>query len=549
MCVYVEVAENIFRAHDLPRLNQSIYFPPGYPLWLFLTWQLLHIGLVNPVLYLQAIVGGLAVIPLIAATRNLYSDKAGFVAGIFYALYIPYVYSSSLLMSEALAIPLLCVVLWSCVRAALHPNSVWAAVSGLLLAAATHVRTNVLLIAIPLVLILLVDTNRLSRTSRLKNALLFVVVLALSITPWCIRSSIISGRPAFLAANSGQNLYQGNNPLARPPWTEFSAGADIYKKFEPTGKTYVDADAQYRQVAIAFIKHYWSYELFYLLPERIIALMQSSRDQLWPWNTEAMGGTLDYPFGPYLFLPLCDMPLVYCLGLFGLFIRPRTRSWLLPGLWVASLIPILIVPACLRYRFPADLFVMPLAGAAVACILDASQWRCAGKYIALAYAAVCIVGSAINVARFSGPDWLSRPAVTKTLSPAGDVLHAGFVVCKAPVTELLYEVRTRPATAPHLYLSYNYRVEPVDTREFLGPDIRYDFLNDAGTTITIPTRGGSVLSPRHRLNRFQDKMGTAWHLITVPALATRMVLTLTNDVQGTATVGRIRLRGPIWERP
>jgi len=192
---------------------------------------------------------------------------------------------------------------------------------------------------------------------------------------------------------------------------------------------------------------------------------------------------------------------------------------------------------------------MPLAGAAVACILDASQWRRAGKYVALACAVVCIVGSAINVARFSGPDWLSRPAVTRALSPAGDVLHAGFVVCKAPVTELLYEVRTRPGTAPHFYLSYNYRVEPVDKREFLGPDIRYHFLNDAGTTITIPTGGGSVLSPRHRLNRFQDKMGTAWHVITVPALATRMVLTLTNDVQGTATVGRIRLRGPIWERP
>lgn len=108
MVKYIEYSQRIFRLPFRPaELVDTIVWPPGYPFWLWVTNGLLGLPLLKGVLYLQALINALAVFPLSAASRRLFGPKTAVVAGVLYAIYEPFIYTSALLLSETLVVPVI----------------------------------------------------------------------------------------------------------------------------------------------------------------------------------------------------------------------------------------------------------------------------------------------------------------------------------------------------------------------------------------------------------------------------------------------------------
>ncbi len=72
------------------------------------------------------------------------------------------------------------------------------------------------------------------------GAMMFAVSLV--VVPWCIKNSLIVGEPMFLSANTGMNLYQGNNPISDGGWPQFERYKDLYREFIPKGRSWLEND-------------------------------------------------------------------------------------------------------------------------------------------------------------------------------------------------------------------------------------------------------------------------------------------------------------------
>ncbi len=552
MTYYVDMAEQLFREQDPAFLNRSLLLPPGYGLWLAALTRLLGLSLMKPVLMVQALLSGLATAALMDATRRLYSEKAARWAGLLYAIHAPFVFSSGLLLSESLTISLLAIWLWLTIRSIETPSVTNVVLSGCFLGLAVHVRTNLLPLALPTVFAFLFCPSAPTALKvRFARTTLFVAAVGVVLLPWTLRNSLIARHPTFVAANTGMNLYQANNPVTDGGWPQFDSMKAVYTEYVPTGTTWAERDAQYVAQARQFMREHWAYELWYLIPRRITLLFESTFERVWPWFVESPGGPQDYPFSPYFFFPLIDIGALVVLSVLGLALRPRLAHmrWYLPACGVVFLFPLLIVHAGVRFRFPLDVFLLPLAGVTLAALVDHHLGKKGIRWLLGAYGLMVLGGSALNTIRFRGENLLADPQWSQPLSPLAAQLTTSTVTLRGPITEPFWEVKVRAGTAPELLLAYDYAIRVADKTDYQGPNLKWEFFNDRGLKISFPVGDGAMLAPRHRLNRFQETTTTAWHVIAVPPLATHMRLTLANDVKGTVTLARARLRGPVWLEP
>jgi len=544
MNAYLRSAAALFRSVPPGEELFTTFFPPGYPLWLVFGTRILGLGLMKPILYAQALLNGLATPFLISAVGRLYQPRAGLIAGVFYALYRPFVYSSGLLMSEAVVIPLLVLALWVGIHFWTTRKFGWAFAFGAVLGAVVYVRTNMIAFVPICAVSAFVGPREVNLRCRLRHAAGFVLGFVVVVAPWCVRNSLIEGRPMFLAANSGMNLYQANNPTSHGGWPYMTLPG-LYTEFIPEGRSPAERDRQYAQKAWEFACSHPAYELFYLVPDRLRVLFGSSQE-LWPWTWESPGGVQDYPFGPFVYIPLLDMHVIYVLAALGSFLRARIAQWVLPAMWASGMLLLLFVHGNVRFRMPLDLLAFAPAAAACARLLGLSGWVRTLRGVGVGFLVLIVGVSVLRLMQFGGRNVLVDPGKSMALSPYATEMCKSEITLKTRAKLPLHIVQLKPGWAPRYLLRYEYRVEPYGDTEDWGPDVRYEFFNEGGTTVTLPLRGGAVLSQRHRLNRFQDTTGTAWHVITVPALARRMELRLVNDVEGTVTLSNLRLHGPVW---
>ncbi len=284
-----------------------------------------------------------------------------------------------------------------------------------------------------------------------------------------------------------------------------------------------------------------------LLPSRVNKAFSSCREAFWPWAFEYPGGVQDFPFGPYASIVTLDWFFIYVLALFGLAVAAgRWRGFLVLAWWVLFA-PVLVIPAVHRYRLGADVPAIMAAGIALGKIFDTPALKRRGIVIVGGYLCLCALGTLVNWMRFSGPNLLTGP-LARSKSRAAELMRDGVFETTGPTKLELFDVITDPGYVPQYVVKYDYCIKVRNDNEFWGPNVRYEFFTEKGQPVNVPVGPGSVLSYRHWLNRFQETTGTAWHVISVPALAKVMRLTFTNDIEGTVSVSRLQLRGPIWAR-
>jgi Flp pilus assembly protein TadD len=211
---------------------------PGYPFFLA---ALLAIGTgsLKFAIATQAVVGSLTAVMIAAIGRGWFGARAGWVAGLAYALYGPAVYIDTAILSEGLLVFLLTVALWVIggASARLKPRASDTAMSGAAaiigargfsraafiagatLGLATLVRPTAIVVALAFVVWLVTRGSR-------RNAAILAAAFAIVVAPAIAKNYSVS-RSVSIQGYGGLNVYIGDSPLhSGRPTFRLGAGWD-----------------------------------------------------------------------------------------------------------------------------------------------------------------------------------------------------------------------------------------------------------------------------------------------------------------------------------
>ncbi len=184
---------------------------PGYPVFLALTGGGRDVVSAVPtsVKVAQSVVGAMGVLLVAALAGRLAGPRAAIAGAAIAAVYPPLVWVSAYAYSEAVFWPFGLLVVWSIDR--LTPNH--ARLPALAFASGACTGAGVLLRAalttfVPLAILWIAFRRG------LRPAILFVLGLAVVITPWAVRNYAHHGRFVIVASDGGVTFWTGNNPLA-----------------------------------------------------------------------------------------------------------------------------------------------------------------------------------------------------------------------------------------------------------------------------------------------------------------------------------------------
>jgi 4-amino-4-deoxy-L-arabinose transferase-like glycosyltransferase len=345
---------------------------PGYPLFLA-GCQTIFGERTLAVRLVQAALGTVSVYLVYRLTRQVTSVHgsstdgptstsrpwtAPLVAAAITAVNPYYLLMSSLILSEAVFVPLMLATLWGLAVLWAEPGrptgrarsttDLVGLASGAAAGAAILVRPSWGLF-IPAVLVMWVIASVRDRSALIaaaRGAGIIVLGLALVMTPWWVRNARIFHRFVPTALWMGASLYDGLNPRATgaSDMDFFLADRDIWPKDEQ------DQDIELTQRAIAFAR------------ENLTRVVRLALVKLWrywcPWpNAEGFR----YP-ALALASALIEIPLFGLLALGGWDRRRDPRAWALlcgPMLYFCALH--LVFASSVRYRIPGEMPAMGLA--------------------------------------------------------------------------------------------------------------------------------------------------------------------------------------------
>jgi 4-amino-4-deoxy-L-arabinose transferase-like glycosyltransferase len=204
----------------LPPVNG--FRAPGYPYFLAGLYELTGVkDRLEAARLVQVLLGVLTVGLLGVVARQLFDRRVALAAMVLGALYLPLVMVGASLLNEVLFVPLL---LGAIAAALAHRSSRhrlrWAVLVGFLAGVAALVRSNGVLLLLPLVLLVWTGRPRLSRRALVAPAALALVAV-LTIAPWTIRNAIELDRFVLVNSQAGYTLAGTYNDIVR-----YAPGAD-----------------------------------------------------------------------------------------------------------------------------------------------------------------------------------------------------------------------------------------------------------------------------------------------------------------------------------
>jgi hypothetical protein len=156
-------------------------------------------------LYAQAVIGALAVVPTFVLGRKLFDDRVGLLAALGVAVHWGLANESTVLFSEVLYTPVLLCALILLLRVFDVPTAGRAVVAGIAMAAVTLIRPTTIGFAVA---VLAVSAVLLGMRQALRVTLAFAVGMLLLLAPWSIRNSVV--HDTYQLSSSIGVLYYGS---------------------------------------------------------------------------------------------------------------------------------------------------------------------------------------------------------------------------------------------------------------------------------------------------------------------------------------------------
>lgn len=358
---YLQLASNlvhhgVFSDSLRAPFDPSVLRSPGYPA-LLAALQAVGLGSLGAIRVVQLVLLGLTAWVAGMIALRIAGERAGQIAAVATAAYLPLVWATTEQMTEtaaALGIALLALLLL-----AARDLRTWA-LAGLALGATAYVRPTFLALAVPAAIFIAFQTRR------LVPAAIFAATVAVAIAPWAIRTSVDAHTPVALQLGSGagryasaeQNLGRLPIPLAGNGWLAFKGisrrtSHDLRRgRYTPVEQAAFDA--RMRRAA----PHVPIRDAIERLPARMRALWGpvDATPAAQRWTTSARwAGTLEY----WLLAAL----VCACLALRR---RSLLRLWplWLPALYLTAIHTVLHVES--RYSLPARPGLIVMAAVAAA---------------------------------------------------------------------------------------------------------------------------------------------------------------------------------------
>ncbi len=374
---YLNCAENIARGNGFvftrPDYSLHLFLPPGYTAFLAPFVKIFGAGTTPRAAALaQAFLGAGTALLAAATARRLAGNDAGIIAATAVAVHPYFIYYTSRLLTEPLALFLFGLFLYLYLdEDAGLPRL---AAAGAVMSLATLTRPTFLYLGVLAWAVLLIDGKGAPFRRRLGRAavaaLAFVVVLA----PWTVRNHERSGRVVVVNYVAGTALYQKNRFLeATAPrlWdVDKTAAYNAYIARIPANDVARELARQdfLRARAAELIR---AHKLGYVkLSAARFAHMWSFYPEVAPWT----------PVTPRIIAGLvvaaAYSAFLFAAAVVGLVVlRPRRAKLALPALALALVGIHSLTIALLRYRLPTDLILAILAGAGGAFVWDKIKTR------------------------------------------------------------------------------------------------------------------------------------------------------------------------------
>ena len=581
METYMAYGELYMQGYLIPRepgLSTDLIYlttrnPPGYPILVGLFRLLFGWESFRPVLYLQAVLDSLTIILLGLAGRFLYGARAGLLAALGFAIYRIAILFSGQLMTESVTMFLcasaVCAFLWTLER----PRWWRGLLTGLLLAATSYFRLNVLMsLFAAFGLFALAEgwsrwrTGSPAGVRRLALAATLAIVTAVGLlAPWSVRNSIILQQFVPLSSSNAIRFLSGANPASRAEFVPFNRWPKEWQ--ERLGpETVPNKDMEMRkqrdrvaeQIANEFMgKTHTAYFLFNVVPRRMVAFIWNEH---WMFAGQGEGGPSEYPLGPRLRFPFLESFIIVTLGFAGFFIRGRRHRGFAPFLWLMLFLPLVYLPVDPRYRYISE---MPLLLAAAALVDRAVLARSFRRRFATLVGGLVGIGAlqtAGALVLFGGPNILGDPALLGEQPILKQAVEGTYSYSKPTgskpdsVTLVAGRVPVDPGRSGHLAVEFDFRLlKPEQLKAQYGawagawPTLRLacTFFDDDGTTLGTRTLPHTDLE----LSNYQSEGGSCWRLVEIPGMASQMQMALLIGRAGTVEVSNLRVRGALWLRP
>lgn len=355
---YVQLAHDLAQHGLAAPLGVPYERPPLYPLFLRLC-DALGIGL-GGAHFLQFLLGVAGAGLLWALGMRLGGRTAAVVAGLGGALYGPFLFFESELLSISLAVFFLeaGLVLWGRAR--------WAVVTGLLLGAAGMAQPNFLLAGFLVAGAAFLFPRALGWRGRRAVVLLAAGLVLLPLGTFA-RNLAVSGEPIVVSTNGGINFYIGNNPTADgtfhlPPGSGLlNRPEGLFISAREVAEREEGHHLSHRQVD----GYWWSRGLHFWLDEPGHALSLLLGKTLLCFNHVEVPSHYDYGFYRDLSSVLRVLPTMgwlLPLGAVGFGLSLRRRRYTGVVFYVAMLAAVVPFFVTARYRLPLAVFLIPAAG-------------------------------------------------------------------------------------------------------------------------------------------------------------------------------------------
>lgn len=334
----------------------SLFWAPGTSFVLAAFYSVFghHYG---PVVAFQVLLGVGSVYLVMALAVELYDGMVALYAGLFLACWPAQIQFTSLLQSELLFEVLFLAAFLSYLRWSRPVPQIL--VTGLLLALAAYVRPLAMLA--PFLFVFLREGPRLDWRGGAVRLLGLLLVLYVGLVPWALRNREVSGEWVWVSANSGANLWMGNNPessgeyMHLPPLVHGLSEVERDRRLGQIAKEYILAEP------VAFVGRTLR-KLVKLHDRETIGVV---------WNAEGLRARLgEGSLGPLKLLSTAYWWVALALALWGLIGRARAlrlRVVFEPPLlfWAYFAAVHAVVVVMDRYHFPSVPFIAILAAQAI----------------------------------------------------------------------------------------------------------------------------------------------------------------------------------------
>jgi tetratricopeptide (TPR) repeat protein len=333
--------------------REVFFMGPLYPYFLGLIYKVFGPSLLAAKV-IQSLVGSLSAGVIFLLGKECFGGAVGLVAGVLAALYVPFIFTDTLLLFPVLATLLNALMLYWLCRAQARPSAA-AFLAGGVFAGLSAAGNASVLAFVPLAVGYIMMCRKWPPGAGLRKAAVFVLGVALVVLPIMVRNYAVGRDVVPLTSNAGLNFYIGNSPAATGAYVK-PEGLDIYT--DPSGRAMAER-ALGRQLKPSEVSAWWWGRAAAYIDEHPGQFARNVlRKVFFFWSVYEIPQIEHLPFERQyswiLRIPTPSFGMICPLGIIGaaLALRRRKEAWLGVLFMLAYSASIIAFFVVARYRLP-----------------------------------------------------------------------------------------------------------------------------------------------------------------------------------------------------